>query len=343
MTVTLIVVASLAACTAPSAGSRAFQSVEPPTVPWTSEVEVYEARGSSTRKCIRVQTPVGAKRACRTILATSGVHKVRFCVMARGQRYCVIRLIDLGDGTPSAPPELIDDTYTPPPEPPQPPPLPPRPTDPLVIPAPEYTPPDLSDPMLQGSADDFTLSSVLGVAGGARINPCEELIWSVDGTEEQRQMVREMLAIWSQRAGLQPREVTAPDHRPLVDAIPPSTLPRELGLPMMMIAWMDPSDVPQLRDGAIGVAKRRVNLVGVVMVEIALSTKAHEKFSQSRLKDLLEALVLHELGHAAGLSHVGSDSQVMYPSIGEDSPSRFQRGDLAGLHELARPRDCLHQ
>lgn len=53
-------------------------------------------------------------------------------------------------------------------------------------------------------------------------------------------------------------------------------------------------------------------------------------------------LLLHELGHAVGLNHVGIKSQVMYPTVGSWSRGWYHYGDLAGLRAVGRPAGCFH-
>lgn len=52
-------------------------------------------------------------------------------------------------------------------------------------------------------------------------------------------------------------------------------------------------------------------------------------------------LLLHELGHVMGLNHVGSQSQVMYPTIKKRTASTYRAGDRAGLARLGRSAGCL--
>jgi hypothetical protein len=52
-------------------------------------------------------------------------------------------------------------------------------------------------------------------------------------------------------------------------------------------------------------------------------------------------LVLHELGHVAGLDHVQERLQTMYPSISSESPDGYSSGDRAGLALLGRSAGCL--
>jgi hypothetical protein len=46
-------------------------------------------------------------------------------------------------------------------------------------------------------------------------------------------------------------------------------------------------------------------------------------------------LMLHELGHLAGLGHANS-SAVMRPDLGPAGPTRYGPGDLTGLRALGR-------
>jgi hypothetical protein len=50
------------------------------------------------------------------------------------------------------------------------------------------------------------------------------------------------------------------------------------------------------------------------------------------------ALILHELGHAAGLSHVVRTTELMYPELSETGPLVYGAGDRAGLTVLANRR-----
>jgi hypothetical protein len=52
-------------------------------------------------------------------------------------------------------------------------------------------------------------------------------------------------------------------------------------------------------------------------------------------------LVLHELGHVAGLDHVQERAQLMFPSISTQSPDGFGSGDRAGLAQIGVAAGCL--
>ncbi|HET7530123.1 MAG TPA: hypothetical protein VFJ98_04100 [Mycobacteriales bacterium] len=53
-------------------------------------------------------------------------------------------------------------------------------------------------------------------------------------------------------------------------------------------------------------------------------------------------LLLHELGHAAGLLHVYDGSQVMNPVIGGSSPGTYADGDRRGLHRVGADAGCMN-
>lgn len=53
------------------------------------------------------------------------------------------------------------------------------------------------------------------------------------------------------------------------------------------------------------------------------------------------ALLLHELAHAMGLSHVDDKSQLMYPTLSHSTLARYAAGDLAGLAQVGRGAGCI--
>ena len=53
-------------------------------------------------------------------------------------------------------------------------------------------------------------------------------------------------------------------------------------------------------------------------------------------------LLMHEIGHAVGLSHSTARSQIMYPSM-QPGKAQFGAGDLTGLALLGANRGCLSE
>jgi len=52
-------------------------------------------------------------------------------------------------------------------------------------------------------------------------------------------------------------------------------------------------------------------------------------------------LLLHELGHVAGLQHVAYSHEVMYPVIGANSPGGYTTGDARGLAKVGAGAGCM--
>lgn len=126
----------------------------------------------------------------------------------------------------------------------------------------------------------------------------------------------------------------------LAASIDASTLPDRT----ILIAWSDPSLIPQLAGPALGLAgaypvpsqdgRLRMS-TGIVILDRTDPT------SPGFGKGVTSGQVLmHELGHVMNLDHVIEPMQLMYPYLTPTSPSDFQAGDLAGLAQ-ARSQGCL--
>jgi len=111
----------------------------------------------------------------------------------------------------------------------------------------------------------------------------------------------------------------------------------------VLVAWTTPEDVQGLSGDVVGlggstsvqddVTGRDVYVTGDVALDSpALGAMLHRPQGRAEVR----AVVMHELGHVVGLTHVDDPDQLMYPdSIGLTS---FGPGDLAGLAALGRGR-----
>jgi len=52
-------------------------------------------------------------------------------------------------------------------------------------------------------------------------------------------------------------------------------------------------------------------------------------------------VLMHELGHLAGIDHVNDPGQVMYPVARDDGPTTYGAGDLDGLWRVSAWNGCL--
>lgn len=53
------------------------------------------------------------------------------------------------------------------------------------------------------------------------------------------------------------------------------------------------------------------------------------------------ALLLHEVGHALGLDHVGATSQLMFPRMLDRPSAGYHTGDRMGLKKVGEPLGCV--
>ena len=111
----------------------------------------------------------------------------------------------------------------------------------------------------------------------------------------------------------------------------------------LIIAILDEARVPQLAGTTAGLggtawvqqgSKAPRFYIGAVVVDG--EAPVGSGFGSQQIGPLL----LHELGHVAGLLHVPDADQVMHPSLVIDGPTNYQAGDLAGLARLAS-FDCF--
>ena len=104
----------------------------------------------------------------------------------------------------------------------------------------------------------------------------------------------------------------------------------------VLIAWTDPTHVPQLNGDIAGIGASqpwRVGSVGAytyVTGAVFLDAPQLAKVQAGSGGDAgVRATIEHELGHVAGLNHVTDPTQLMYPT--EVGQTGYGAGDLRGL------------
>lgn len=109
----------------------------------------------------------------------------------------------------------------------------------------------------------------------------------------------------------------------------------------VLIAWSDETAYPTLRGNVAGIGGAQaisidengfVNVSGQVVLD-------RDQLSTDTTSDrqLVRAVVLHELGHVVGLDHTPDRSQLMFSEAQFDVRD-YADGDLRGLHELGVQR-----
>lgn len=111
----------------------------------------------------------------------------------------------------------------------------------------------------------------------------------------------------------------------------------------VVIAWATRNNMLTPAEAGVGIAGWSANqrsqlrvVEGAVVMRRGVPLKSGFADGAS-----VGALLLHELGHAVGLQHVNTKSQIMYPTIGSWSRASYHSGDLAGLRLLGGSAGCM--
>lgn len=112
----------------------------------------------------------------------------------------------------------------------------------------------------------------------------------------------------------------------------------------VLISWSDPSRHPKLGSavgvgGSIGIQMsdgRWVFVTGEVHLD---GPEFAEMHAEGVERDAARAVIMHELGHLVGLSHVDDPTQLMHRAA-HLTHGEFSQGDLAGLARLGAG-DCM--
>lgn len=173
-------------------------------------------------------------------------------------------------------------------------------------------------------------------------NPCRPIEFVVyhdpapDGSEG---ILDEALAIVSDASGFE-FSYLGPAENPLAQRRPDSTSQQE----PVLIGWATSADVEQLEGRAIGLGGSSTwawdasrgefeYIKGVVLLE---APALGEMLERPDGRDLVRAVIVHELGHLLGLDHVRDPDQLMHAE--NRGQTELGEGDLAGLAAVGAGR-----
>ncbi len=114
----------------------------------------------------------------------------------------------------------------------------------------------------------------------------------------------------------------------------------------LVVAWTTPKVVRALTGSSAGVGgaiSQSVDGGAWRYVRGGVSIDATQRFPVRGLRkgQSTGALLLHEIAHAMGLTHVQAKSQLMYPSLRRTHRARYEAGDLAGLRAVGAAQGCF--
>ncbi|HUR52292.1 MAG TPA: matrixin family metalloprotease [Mycobacteriales bacterium] len=209
-----------------------------------------------------------------------------------------------------------------------------------------------ADPI--GGATSTTVTSALykfaAVVNGkpVRWNPCQTIYWQFRYTAapaSARTVVRAAVARVAQLTGTKWVEKGSTSALPASGWLPRSSD----GIRPVLIGWTDAAHSDLLRNrpaSVLGVT--RTAYFGTTVAGISLAATKAAVIALDRTDKLpltgrvsWKTTLLHELGHAMGLDHVGNTAELMYPVLGR-SMTDFQAGDKAGLARLGRSAGCIN-
>jgi len=117
----------------------------------------------------------------------------------------------------------------------------------------------------------------------------------------------------------------------------------------LLVAWARPGETDLLagagdvvgEGGSTWVASAggpEIYVTGQAVIDSVNTAGLHLGFGPGRT---VGQLLLHELGHVAGLGHTSDPTQIMFPALQSLPAGAYGAGDLSGLAHLGRGAGCL--
>ena len=187
------------------------------------------------------------------------------------------------------------------------------------------------------------------VSGKAvRWNPCAAIHWKFRTTGAPTgagSLVRDAIAKVSAATGITFVYDGSTTATPTSSWLPKSST----GIRPVLIGWTDASHSDLLRNqpaAVLGVTRTAYFSILRDSTTLAATKAAVIALDRTNRLPLTGAVswrttILHELGHAMGLDHVGNSSQLMYPVL-QRNLYGLQSGDKAGLYKLGRASGCIN-
>lgn len=159
------------------------------------------------------------------------------------------------------------------------------------------------------------------------------------GVEITRRALREVSRVTGLRFRLEDDDV---DEKPSFERESVQTTRYGDRWAPVLIAWSDPDELPDLDEAVAGLGgsvpypvgspSTWVYTTGMIALD---GPQVASLMERKGGREEAEDVVLHELGHLAGLDHVDDPSQLMYPT-GQGDVAGYQAGDRTGLARLGR-------
>lgn len=184
-----------------------------------------------------------------------------------------------------------------------------------------------------GGAHAFLMTQP-GTAEPVGWDPCQPIRWAVNPTDEPaggREIVDNAVARMAASTGLDLRAMGETAHVPFADSGLPDAFVRPV-----IIGWGSEEDFPRLEGSIAGLGGARTDSATgrryLVTGDIVLDTDTFTSTTIGRRPVALEAIVLHELGHVVGLTHVDDPTELMAER--HTRQNGFGPGDREGLEAL---------